>query len=167
MNYEYETQYPMAWIYEHIHPEDRPHVIHEFVWVASTAETEIEFVEFMSTSWTFGANKVILGYAKAMVDAVKDPHGRKYPETVLRDLQKQLGVRILPGNYVPLNTEAPPNPVGEFWPEETKKWGTKCHHPTSGLTAQQLAPNWTDERGTFVLRQSVTWAAPYYYYLVV
>jgi hypothetical protein len=46
------------------------------------------------------------------------------------------------------------------WPER----GPDIYHPVSGLSPEQLAENWTDDRGTFLLKTGMQWVARYYYY---
>jgi hypothetical protein len=162
MNFEAATKHPMDWIYRQVHPEDRPNLSHEFLLVESrpASEGDVTFQKFFTIRWVFGVNVVALGYATAMVDAVKDPNGRDYPETMLRDLKKHLGVRITEGEYDPEVDNEPVNPVGEAWPEK----GDDIYHPVSGLSAAELASNWTDERGSFVLRAGNQWMVSYWYY---
>ena len=170
MNYEEATKHPMSWIYSHVHEEDRPRLSHEFVPVTSepaSAGGDV-FNDYTGIAFRFTTSEgvmhvMVFGYADAMVDAVKDPHGRDYPELMLIDLQKQFGVRILPGEYDPVKEPEITIPVGDPWPEK----GSDIYHPVSGLSNVELARDWTDERGRFLLQSARVWTAWYYYYTKV
>ena len=158
----------MDWIYAHVDPEDRPHLSHTFLWVDGGNEGGVTHVAYMSILWSFGANSAALGYADEMVKAVKDVAGRDYPEVMLLDLQKQLGVTIIPGEYDPLKDIIVVNPVGEEWPAESEKRGVDCYHPVvRGEHGKDLPENWVDARGQFLLRAGQQWTALYYYYVKV
>jgi hypothetical protein len=167
VDYEQTTKYPMDWIYAHVAEQARPHLYHQFIWVDGGSEGDVTHVAYMGILWVFGQNSVVLGYADEMVLAVEDKAGRDYPEQMLLDLSKQLGVEVLAGEYEPLIEVIITNPVGKEWPEESAKRGGTCHHPTTGLTAAELPRDWRDGRGRFLLRAGQQWTALYYYYLKV
>lgn len=165
MNYEQATKHPMDWIYAHVHAEDRPHLAHAFELVDGGSAGGVNSVAYVGIRWVFGQNIATLGYADEMVKAVKDKDKRDYPEIMLENLKQKLGIRILPGEYDPVKDVIITNPVGEPWPEESAKQDADCYHPTSGLEA--VPENWTDARGTFILRAGQQWVVKYYYYVKV
>lgn len=158
----------MEWIYAHVHAEDRPHLGHAFELVNGGSSGGVTHVAYFGIRWVFGANVATLGYADEMVKAVKDKDNRDYPELMLGDMKRQLGIRTIPGEYDPVKDIVIENPVGEPWPEESAKQGVECYHAQSiGEDDWDLPTNWTDSRGTFMLRKGQQWTAVYYYYVKV
>jgi hypothetical protein len=144
---EKQIEHPLNWIYDHVEKiNPQGHTLFHKIGVVKSA-APVPFETFTSLVWIYGDDS-LTGYYEPMSDAVKDLHGRKYPETLLRDINKYLGVPILNGHYIPLVDREIINPVGHPWPER----GPDIYHPTSGLEGNQLLTPFTDSRGTFELQ---------------